>query len=68
VNFSVPATGAAPTIEATYFPNTAINWYWTATNYSPSPASAWNVVFGNGNSVANGKDSNVYVRLVRGGQ
>ena len=33
VDFSVPATGAAPTINATYFPNTQINWFWSANNY-----------------------------------
>jgi hypothetical protein len=68
VNFSVPATGAAPTIEATYFPNTAINWYWTATNNSAVPANVWVVYFYGGNSNAYLKSDFNYVRLVRGGQ
>ena len=68
VDFSVPATGVAPTIDATYFPNTQINWFWSANNYSSIPAAAWLVVFFDGSSVAGGKPVNGYVRLVRGGQ
>ena len=68
VDFSVPATGAAPTINATYFPNTQIDWFWSANNYSSNPANAWFVVFGDGSSLADLKANVVYVRLVRGGQ
>lgn len=68
VDFSVPASGAAPTIDATYFPNTQINWFWSANNYSSVPAFAWNVVFDLGVSFADFKSVSHYVRLVRGGQ
>lgn len=68
VDFSVPNTGAAPTIDATYFPNTRINWFWSANNYSSVPAFAWLVGFNFGGSVAVAKTSGLYVRLVRGGQ
>ena len=33
-----------------------------------NPANAWNVNFNNGNSNANNKTNNNYVRLVRGGE
>ena len=64
VDFSV----AAPTINATYFPNTKVNWFWTANNNSSDSALAWIVFFNNGISLTGGKSSFSYVRLVRGGQ
>lgn len=68
VDFSVLAADAAPTIDATYFPNTQRNLFWTANNYSSSPANAWFVSFHVGGSGAGNKTINFYVRLVRGGQ
>ena len=68
VDFAVPATGANPIIDSTYFPNTVIRWYWTATNYAADPASAWNVGFDDGVSNAHDKPNGGRVRLVRGGQ
>jgi len=29
-----------PAIDATAFPNTVSDWYWTSTNYAPDPAAA----------------------------
>lgn len=68
VDFSVPATGAAPAIDATYFPNTQINWFWTANNYSSNLAYAWYVYLYDGYSDADFKSASYYLRLVRGGQ
>lgn len=68
VDFSVPATGVAPTIDATYFPNTQISVFWSANNYSSVPADAWYVYFYYGYSGAGNKANSNYVRLVRGGQ
>ena len=68
VDFSVPANGVAPTIDAAYFPNTQINVFWTANNYSSSPAYAWSVTFYTGDTGADLKPNGSYVRLVRGGQ
>lgn len=45
VDFSVPGTLAAPTIDATYFPNTQFSRFWSANNYSSDPANAWVVNF-----------------------
>jgi hypothetical protein len=69
VDFSVLATGAAPTIDANYFPNTQASQFWTANNLASNPANAWHVDFQNGfyNSY-NDKPKKLYVRLVRGGQ
>lgn len=68
VDFSVPGTGAAPTLDANYFPNTQISLFWSANNYSSYPAYAWFVHFYDGHSSASVKGGNGYVRLVRGGQ
>lgn len=64
VDFNV----AVPTIDATYFPNTQSGYYWSANNFSPSPASAWGVNFGSGAISSSNKTLNGYVRLVRGAQ
>lgn len=68
VDFSVPATNVAPTIDANYFPNTQINRYWSARNYANDPTKAWRVHFSGGHSATTAKGIVYYVRLVRGGQ
>ncbi|MDP4028452.1 MAG: DUF1566 domain-containing protein [Gallionella sp.] len=57
-----------PAIDATAFPNTVSDWYWTSTNYAPDPTAAWLVYFYDGYPDANGKTFYGYVRLVRSGQ
>lgn len=57
-----------PAIDSTYFPNTNASVFWSASSYVPVLTRAWNVNFYDGNGNANNKTSNVYVRLVRGGQ
>jgi len=59
---------SSPAIDATYFPGTGINWYWTNDTYTPNPADAWFVDFYDGNSYAFNKASTGHVRLVRSGQ
>jgi len=58
----------APAINTTIFPATVSNWYWSASPYAGNAASAWNVLFRNGNGFAINKSSSNYVRLVRRGQ
>jgi hypothetical protein len=58
-----------PTIDATWFPNTQGNIYWSASPNVGNPALAWVVDFFNGNVSSDGfRDSSSYVRLVRAGQ
>jgi len=60
---------SGPVIDAAYFPNTMSMLYWSETVYAPSPASAWNVAFGNGGTVATDQSNGgLRVRLVRSGQ
>ncbi len=59
---------AAPMVDASYFPSTQSNWYWTSDTYAPSPSYAWFVYFYNGFSLASNKSTTYYVRLVRSGQ
>jgi len=68
VDFSVPATGGAPTIDANYFSNTdASGYYTTASNYW-SPTASWVLTFSSGKFGNNLKSASNHVRLVRGGQ
>jgi hypothetical protein len=60
--------GSNPSIDASYFPGTQSNWYWTSDTYAPGPSGAWIVIFGGGNSSAGSKTFTYYVRLVRSGQ
>ena len=55
----------SPSINITYFPNTASNYYWSASTYVVSPSSAWVVYFGNGVVYYNSKTNGNYVRCVR---
>lgn len=57
-----------PSIDTTYFPATTSNSYWSNDTYAPSPAFAWHVDFGVGNSSATFKTNSFQVRLVRSGQ
>ena len=66
---SIVETGCySPSINETAFPNTPPNWFWSSTAYASDPAVAWIVLFNVGNSSADFKALNYYVRLVRGGQ
>ncbi|WP_172424985.1 DUF1566 domain-containing protein [Vandammella animalimorsus] len=61
---------ASPAIDATVFPDTSIRWYWTATPFQRSGASAWLVEFSGGGHVGyydRGFDAGA-VRLVRASQ
>ena len=60
--------GSNPSVDASYFPSTQSNWYWTSDTYAPSPSGAWVVVFDSGYTFAGVKTSSNYVRLVRSGQ
>ncbi len=41
--------------------------YWSSSTYANNPTNAWNVNFNDGNTNANNKTNNNYVRAVRGG-
>ena len=57
-----------PAINATVFPATLNNWYWSASPYAGSVSGAWGVHFLGGDGHALGKAFDGRVRLVRGGQ
>lgn len=57
----------SPAIDTAYFPNTVGSYYWTSSPYAANAGNARLVSFGNGGEGSNGKSSNHYVRLVRGG-
>lgn len=57
-----------PAIDATAFPNTSANDFWTSSTDWYYPPFAWVVYFGNGANDANYKTNNNFVRLVRSGQ
>jgi hypothetical protein len=46
---------------------TVANNYWSSSTYVPNTTNAWNVNFNNGNTNADNKTNDNYVRLVRGG-
>ena len=46
---------------------TQSNNYWSSSTYQNNPTNAWNVNFNDGNTNANNKTNNNYVRAVRGG-
>jgi hypothetical protein len=66
VNYGIPYPG--PTINTTYFPNTAASWYWSSTTYAGSTGTAWYVHFYYGYGYYYSKDHGTYARAVRGGQ
>ncbi len=63
VDYGVAYPG--PTIDANWFPNTVGSAYWGSTPRVGSPASAWNVDFGNGNVDYILRSNTYHVRLVR---
>ncbi len=54
-----------PAIDATYFPNTVDDRYWTSSTYAYSGTSAWYVSFYSGGEIHSHKNQSFYVRLVR---
>ncbi|MCD4743048.1 MAG: DUF1566 domain-containing protein [Desulfobacteraceae bacterium] len=59
-----------PSINNTFFPNTASSNYWTSTTltFDSGVASAWQVKFSTGDSEGKPKSNNYHVRAVRAGQ
>jgi hypothetical protein len=57
-----------PAINISFFPNTVSDFYWSSTTYVDNTDLAFGVDFSRFSYVAFGKDSNNYVRAVRGGQ
>ncbi|WP_167882316.1 DUF1566 domain-containing protein [Leptospira langatensis] len=57
---------ANPSIDATYFPGTLSNYYWSSTSYAPSPSNAWYIHFNRGlvSAFAAKSSSSFYVRCV----
>ena len=66
VDYSIKYPG--PTINASYFPNTAASWYWSSTTYADYTSYAWSVGFDDGDGGSSNKHYDYYVRAVRGGQ
>jgi hypothetical protein len=66
VDHSIPYPG--PTINTSYFPNTAASWYWSSTTYADYTHDAWYVYFNYGYDHYTNKNYDGYVRAVRGGQ
>jgi hypothetical protein len=57
-----------PSIDTNYFPNTQIDWYWSASPVADDRDGAWVVSFFNGDVNWYDKYNSNFVRLVRGGQ
>ena len=57
-----------PSIDTTYFPNTASNAYWSSTTYAGSTAKAWYVSFTQSYVNYISKATGIRARPVRGGQ
>ena len=57
-----------PTIDISYFPDTAVSWYWSSTTGASATSGARGVNFDYGYGLNVSKSSNDYVRAVRGGQ
>ncbi len=53
------------TLDATWFPNTMIGWYWSATPYLGGSAKAWYVSFANGFVGSSARSGKQALRLVR---
>jgi len=69
VYLRIPYPG--PTINTSYFPNTASSWYWSSTTYAGYTNNAWIMDFkyGGGTNDFDGNKSNYcFVRAVRDGQ
>lgn len=59
--------GVSPCIDASFPGPTASSLYWSSTTNSANPLVAWVVSFDDGHVTADGKDSDLSVRAVRGG-
>jgi len=57
----------APRINATAFPSTVSNYYWTSTTYMSGTNTAWIVYFNNSTVTSGPKTNSYYVRCVRAG-
>ncbi|MCP3954329.1 MAG: DUF1566 domain-containing protein [Desulfobacterales bacterium] len=66
VDYSIPSPG--PTIDTEFFPNTVNSYFWSASPYASVSSAAWVVGFYYGYDGYYSRDSDRYVRLVRGGQ
>lgn len=55
-----------PSIDPTYFADTRLAPYWSASTYAPTPSMAWGVHFGYGAAHGEAKAAANHVRLVRG--
>ena len=53
-------------IDATYFPNSTNNWFWSSSPYAGNSSHAWYVLFSYGYSNYGTKGNSNSVRLVRG--
>jgi hypothetical protein len=60
--------GSAPTINTSYFPNTASSFFWSGSPYAGNSNGAWFVSFGGGGASYDNRGNYYSVRLVRGGQ
>jgi hypothetical protein len=58
----------SPSIDPTYLPNTPTSGFWSASAYSSSSTSAWDVSFWDGYTYISFKYKYYQVRLVRAGQ
>jgi Protein of unknown function (DUF1566) len=65
VDYSVGNDYVHPTIDATTFPNTPLNTFWSLTPSADSSSSAWNVNFWGGSTTTNILTDAFYVRCVR---
>lgn len=57
----------APYIDASYFPNTGLNVYWSGVNHADDPAQAWSLYFGTGERNPDNKAHAHVLLLVHGG-
>ncbi len=66
---SLPAAGVfSPSIDASYFPNTANTFYWSGSTHAPAASAAWRLSFSEGFPGSTYKSESHRARLVRGGQ
>lgn len=59
---------SSPSIDTTYFPNTPVSNYRSATSNVGNTSQAWSVYFFEGTTLVNSKAGGDSLRLVRGGQ
>ncbi len=64
----VEVCASDPLINIDVFPNTPSSLFWSASPFASDSDVAWYVDFGYGNSYNYGRDFNLRVRAVRGGQ